>query len=289
MASFVKEYLNVWKWLLFDWGSRWVLYGSDFNPTDQSDYSADHCTVYQPTSNFDLSWFQPWHEVWACAFEVSRNWWGAVSWTLWIDFMRSKDWSSWSNTWSMSWDDEWDNTSSYQWKWWWVYFWVDSDEIWSWYRYYKIHVYHLWYYDWESPQFTVSNLSIDSSTHRSWALWIDWRNICFVDWTEWSRWYKHRIAYDDWYSSNVWSENAWAMWLDGWDNLRIYYVDEYWTKRRTYMSDSRYWWNINVWSSRKWYMWVSNWWADDWYWHLCFIAPNWSKRRILNWPPAWYQ
>lgn len=296
MATFSCNYLNIWKWLQFDWGSTWVLYWADFNPSDQSDYDADHCTVYQATTSFNLSWFQPWHEVWACAFEIKRAWpWPELTQSCWMDFERYN--GSWNIWWQHSFIERWDEIieSQYSWGRRWRYFWVDRDEIWAWYSKYRIHIYAVdgtW--DYYSPEFSVSNLSIDSSTHRAWHIWVSWNNLCYVDATDggsWQTfyWYKHKIAYDSWYSSFVWASHAGSVWLDSDDNLRIYYVDEQGYKRRTYMSDSRFEGNVNVWSSKKWSMrvWVNS--AEYWYWYLCFIAPNWSKRRILNWPPAWYQ
>ena len=142
--------------------------------------------------------------------------------------------------------------------------------------------------DFYSPEFTVSNLSIDDDTYPSWYMRVEWSHLCYVDGIYNSTWYKHTIAYDSWYSSYVWSDKAGYIWLDSSDNSRIYYVDAAWTKRRTYNSSTRYWGNVNVWSSNKWFMRVSNWDMEDWYWHLCFVTPSWYKRRILNWPPRWY-
>lgn len=295
MATYSCTYINVWKWLQFDGGSTWILYWADFNPTDQSDYSADHCTVYNATTSFNLSWFQPWHEVWACAWEIRRDWpWSSLHQIYWMDFERY-NWS-WSISWSLRYQVDWSTITSDQYSWGWgrCYFWIDKDEVWTGYSKYRVHIYSTdseWSY--YSPEFTVSSLSIDSSLHKTWALWVDGNHLCYTDntWDEiWQNgyWYKHKIAYDSSYSTSVWSSSAWHIWLDSWDNLCIYYVDEYWNRRRTYNSDSWYWWNVNVWSSKKWYMWV---WVnrpEDWYWYLCFIAPNWSKRRIMNWPPEWY-
>jgi len=298
MATYSVTYNNVWKWLQFDWWTPRILYWADFNPTDQSDYSADHCTVYDATTSFNLSWFQPWNEVWAATTEFQILWpIQAGSTYLYMDFYRSSDWNNWgSPSRTLSRRIDWPEMDEYHYTFrrYRIYFWVDKDEIWPWYNYYKAHRYTVdGKFSFYSPTFTISNLSIDSSLHKSWYLWVNWNNLCYTDntwdeiWQNWY-WYKHRIAYDSSYSSSVGSDKAGHIRLDSSDLLRIYYVDEYWIRRRTYPSNERYWGNVNVWSSRSWYMWV---WINDatqWYWYLCFVWPNWSKRRILNWPPAWY-
>lgn len=296
MATYSLNYMDVWKWLQFDGTDTWVLYWDDFNPADQSNYDANHCTVYQATSNFNLSWFQPWHEVGACAWEIRRDWpWSSLSQTVRMDFkrngtrVRKKQYSiNWSSI----------TSDQYSWWRWWCYFWIDKDEIWAWGTNYEIEIYPTDWTRWPyTKSFTVSNLSIDSSYHPSWYLWIDGVNLCYTDNTGdevWMNgyWFKHRIAYDSSYSTNVWSSNKWFMWLDDSDLLRIYYVDEFWNRRRTYPSrfmptypnDDP----ATTSSSNKWYMWVWVYDMYEWYGHLCFVAPNWSIRRILNWPPAWY-
>lgn len=294
MATYSVSYMNIWKWLQFDWTDTWILYWDDFNPVDQSNYSADHCTVYQATSNFNLSWFQPWHEVWACAWEIRRDWpWDSYTQTYWMDFKRGGTivrHRQYYVNWGSITEDQ------YSRWWWWCYFWIDKDEIWAWDNNYEVEIYATdgtWS---DSRSFTISNLSIDSSYHKSWYLWVDWAHLCYTDNTGdevWMNgyWFKHKIAYDSSYSTSVWSSNKWFIRLDDSDMLRIYYVDEYWNRRRTYPSRFLPSTSDNprtTSSSNKWYMWV---WVNDmyqWYGHLCFVAYNWSIRRILNWPPAWY-
>ena len=275
------EYNKIGKWIAADWSTLQVYYGADFNPSPFTRPSRTSVTATNVATSFDLDWFQPWHEVWCWVFVLSAN--ASYSGTLWGDFERY-NWS-WSFAWDFSWDleiDSWTRWAAY------MYFWVDEDEIRSWYSKYRIHYYTVDNtVNFYSPEFTISNLSIDSWEYRSWYLWVEWRHLCYTDATLGSRWYKHKIAYDNNYSTLL-GGSEWYIWLDENDNLRIYYVDEYWTKRRTYSSDYRYDGNVNVWSGKKWFMRVSDWDMEDGYGHLCFVAPNWSKRRILNWPPAWY-
>ena len=263
-------------------------YGADFNPTNFVFPSWNSVSSYQPTSNFDLTNFQPWHEVWCGVLSFAPEWW---TWRVYWDFYR--DGSYW---WRTRWDV---NDGSAAERCVYIYFWVDKDEIRPWYSNYYVHYNSSdWVINFTSPTFTASNLSIDSTLHRSGYMWISWNHLCYTDntWDEiWQYWwgYKHKIAYDSSYSTYVWTDKAWYIRLDTSDLLRIYYVDENWYRRRTYPSDAWYRPNesypdVNVWSDKSWYMRVWTWYAEYWYWHLCFIWPNWSKRRILNWPPAWY-
>ena len=279
MAS--VTYNNIWKWILVDWTVLHNYYGDDFNPTNP-DFPSSWSSVsaYQETTNFNLSWFQPWHEVWCSVCVIGLDWY---SWRLYGDFIR--DWRIW---WTYYWDIGWWSSTKRSVY---MYFWIDKDEIRPWYSEYQVHYYTVdWTVDSYSPTFRVSNLSIDSSYHKSWYMRIDWQHLCYTDntWEESWRdgyWFKHKIAYDSSYQESVWTDKAWYIWL--WDSLAIYYVDEYWMKRRTYPSRERYWWSSRPWTSHTWETWVWEWSAEYWYGHLCFVNSNWESRRILNWPPWW--
>lgn len=279
------DYNEIWKWINLDWDLYYDFYGADFNPQEFNIDGWTDLSVYGVTSSFNLSNFQPGHEVWCWLVILYPNGW---SWKLYADFYRDGHYA-WYYSWNVS-------VSSEESPWWWfIYFGIDKDEIRPWYSTYNIHYYSTdGEVDFWSPDFTVSNLSIDSSYHPAWYLWVEWSHLCYTDntgdevWMD-GYWFKHKIAYDSSYSSNVWSENAWYIWLDENNYFQIYYVDAVWVRRRTYTSHERYWWAVNVWSWRKWYMRV---WVDDeskWYGYLCFISPTWWKRRILNWPPIWYE
>ena len=306
MASYSVDYNASWKWF---YDSNWNLvnvYWEDFNfiaswSPDMSDWAT---LISGVSTSFDLTGFQPWHEVMVYACRVHREWpWQSLTQNYTVDFLRSSNWSSWSTWWYFNTSVHWDSIDETQYAWWtvWQYSWIDDDEIRPWYNYYKTHVYSSdWLVDVYSPTFTVSNLSIDSSLHPYWHLWVEWSRLCYIDWTGWELWnngywYKHRIAYDSWYSDYVWTDKSWSIWLEDWVARRIYYVDEYWYKRRTYEASNRYWYTswqwYYSWTMYKWGIWCP--WnyasASDWYWHLCFINPNWYRMRILNWPPQWYE
>lgn len=285
---------SIWKWITIDGSVMQTFYWDDFNPTEFTrPTSFSSVWTSWTTTNFDLSWFQPWHEVWCHAWLIDVN--SSYTWTLYWEFLRSKDWNSWSNTWTISW---YLNVSSWYYQAWYAYFWVDWDEIRDWYGYYKMHITWLSDIDFYSPTFTVSNLSIDSTDHYSWYMWVEWSHLCYVDASHYSRWFygrewfKHKIAYDGNYSEFVWTDYSWKIWLEPDVARRIYYVDQYWYKRRTY--EARNWYGYTSWqwyrpsNAVDWSIYVSDWWdAGDWYAHLCFVNSNWYLMRILNWPPSW--
>ena len=301
MVNITIAHNSIWKWVEVDGSTLFTFYWQDFNP-DVPSYPSSflYTDATQQTSTFDLSGFQPWHEV-GCWVVDLRIYWphSAYSNTLHADFERYD--GSWDYDWSYSTsftikslpDDAWED--EYKGYWLYMYFWVDTDEVWEWYSKYRIHWYTTnWDLDFYSPEFTVSHLSIDDTLHKAGYLWVEWYNLCYTDNTGsavWQSWYgyKHKIAYDSWYSSYVWTENSGYIRLDDNNILQIYYVDADGNRRRTYASSARYGGNVNVWSENKWYMRV--WWdtVAQWYGHLCFVAPNGSKRRILNWPPAGYE
>lgn len=282
-------YHKIWEWISLDGTEIFNFYGQDFNPDVPPITAWNTAGVSYETSTFDLSasnW-QPWHEVWCMVaiFDISD--YAGTVYTV-NRFQVYRSWS-WTTTWTYT-----TNYSSptYNLYMYYVYFWIDSDEIWSHSNSYRIRT------DWstdndmgswtEYSYFDISWLSIDSSSHPSWALWVEWKHLCYTDAINSSSWYKHKIAYDGSRSEYVWSDNAWYIRLDSSDNQRIYYVDSSWMKRRTYPSSQWYGGNANVGSSYRWFIWASDGDFEDWYWHLCFIAPNWNKRRILNWPPSWH-
>lgn len=286
-------YHKIWQWIEFDWSELFNFYWEDFNPNVPSIPSSwTSAGVSNETSTFDLSasnW-QPWHEVWCMValFEASADWEGVVHTENY--FQAYRNWS-WRTTWEYDMDLNMDLGQPWMYY---VYFGIDYDEIWSYSTDYRIRTDRTAENGWgswtEYTYFTVSWLSIDDEPHNAWYMWVEWRYLCYTDASyTGTSWFKHKIAYDGSRSEYVWTDNAWYIRLDSGDNQRIYYVDSSWMKRRTYPSSQWYGGNANVGSSNRWYMWVSDWFSqEDWYAHLCFIAPNWNKRRILNWPPSWH-
>lgn len=281
---------SIGKWITVDGSVLHNYYWDDFNPTNPTRPSSwSSVWTSWTTSDFNLSWFQPWNEVWCHARQLDLS--SHYSWTLYWEFLRYNWW--WVNSWTLSWYIDW--WPDVYW-WWYCYFWVDDDEIRPWYSKYKVHVYWLSDIDFYSPEFTVSNLSIDSTLHDAWYMRVEWSYLCYTDWTWWelgnyNQWYKHKIKYDSNFSEYVWTDYSWMIWLQTDVIRRIYYVDQYWYKRRTY--EAQNWYNYPSWQ------WRSVWstykgkircpWnyddASDWYWHLCFVNQNWYLMRILNWNP----
>lgn len=305
MVTYEVSYNKMWKWLN---KSNWTVdnvFGNDFNFNEDWDLLNTSTTaelIANTTTSYNLSWFQAWNEVLAYAFRVVRDDAPAPAYTQYrnMNFLRSSDWNSWESSWADYWMSFNRNAIEYwYWSWSWhaYYVWVDDDEIRDWYTYYK---FHAWADDWTwevySPTATISNLSFDSTLHTAWYIWIEWANLCYTDWTWWelwnlNKWYKHKIKYDPNYSEYVWTEYAGSIWLEPDVVRRIYYVDEYWRKRRTYEAQNRLdypsWQWLNVWSSNRgkiWCPWNYDY-ADAWYWHLCFVNNTWYLMRILNWNP----
>ena len=296
--GYTLEVNNIWKWLTVDWSTLINYYWQDFNPTNPSLPSTySDVWTYWTTTNFDLSWFQPWHEVWCYVWEIRFT--DSYSWDIYWEFLRSSNgWVNWESLWQYGWSISW---SSNSWRFWWMYFWVDFDEIWDWYSHYKVYLHWvgsgLSNISEYSPTFTVSNLSIDSTDHYSWYMWVEWSHLCYVDashyirWNYGREWFKHKIAYDGNFSEFVWTDYSWKIWLENNVARRIYYVDRYWYKRRTYEARNRYGYTSWQWyrpsNAVEWSIYVSDWWYEDWYAHLCFVNSNWYLMRILNWPPGW--
>ena len=286
------SYCNVWKWIDIDGSVFYNFYGKNFNPNVPSFPSWwNTCECYDETSTFSLFWFQPWHEVgcsvvnftniddlsWAYLFFYFYQW-NQTSYPSWVN-----------NFWYQSFGSY--NTYAYY-----AYFWIDNDEIWNGYSTYR----YTWVLTTSSSDssssarlatytgsFSVSGLSIDSTKHDAWYFRVGWSWLCYIDWTSNTKWYKHMIAEDSWYS--WWSWEPWYVWIpNSSTDYHIYYTDRYGTVRRTQESDRRYWyansWYYPSWA-QKWKIYVSNSDFYHWYWYLCYVTNWWEVRRMWNWTP----
>ena len=169
---------------------------------------------------------------------------------------------------------------------------IDPDEIRPDYTDYKFIIYNNWAKLWEK-EFTVSNLSFDSTPHPAWYLWVEWSNLCYVPPSIYSgsstTWYKHKIKVDTWYSwSSVWADKAGSIWIpDNSSDHHIYYVNEYGIVSRTTESYDRSGWSYYAWSSYKWHIRMtpstSSYPEQAWYNYLCYIDGWWYKRRMWVW------
>lgn len=290
MASIDVDTCSLWKTLTSFWES-YTIFGKDFNPR-QSDlpmWDPEMTTSWE--TSYDLSWFQAWNEVCFCALVLYIDWLSGVEISYTMRFQKYVWW--WQNAW---WTDSFTDSASYSGYWYslWYYVGVDWDEIWTDATRYRF-LYDIsgWgVHTTTSAEFTVSWLSFDSSLHPAWYLRVQWTQLCFTDWTwGWTpsnkQWYKHIINIDSSYpATNVWSWNAWHIWLpDNSSDDHIYYVDANWYKRRTKASQT--WWDEDyayAGSNKKWYMWVSDGDVSSYgYGHLCYVNNAWYKRRICNW------
>lgn len=286
MVDFDTVKYQLWEDIVIQWTTNninWV----DFNPnitywgtnTQAATYIANQST------SFNLSWFEIWHEVCVWLWMYENNEATAQTNSMAIRWEKSTDW--WSSYQLIYVFDYWSRTvDPGAWEWFYTYIWIDWDELRDDSSMYRIRYLQNWAVD-HTINFTTSNTSINSTLLNAWYIRIDWSNIHYTDWSKWSgKWYKHTIAYDTSYSSFVWTDSQWYMRLDStWVNKRIYYIDDYWYKRRTYEADDRFWWASSVWTNSKWYIrtpWLTS--ADNGYWYLCFVWNNWYKYRIMNWP-----
>lgn len=280
-------YRGVWKWIALDWSEFFTFYWQDFNPNVPSMPSWNTATAYAETSTFNLSNFQPWNEVGCFVWQMDLTQNGRLY--VEIDLQYYSWW--WQTCWDFSWRTTVD-IEDYTKRMWYAYFGIDDDEIWTYSNQYRIVMNweftvwgsHVAWETWLINTFNISSLSIDSTKHSSWYLRVEWLYLCYTDGLRWSRWYKHKIHYDSWYS--WWSWTKWYIRIPSstWDK-RIYYVDAYWTVRRTHYSSAWYGGSVNVGSSNRWFIRVSDGSYEDWYWYLCYVNASWELRRMWNWAP----
>jgi len=285
MANFTNVKMQLWKDLK-GWGTTNTINWVDFNPNITRGSSWDQADSYviDQTTSFDLSGFQNWHEVCVAMYMFENNTWSTTSNTMTIRWEKSTDW--WSSYQLMYYYNRTQTVADWAWYAFYSYIGIDWDEIWDDSSHYRVRFLQNGSVQ-QTINFTTSNTSINSTLRRAGYLWVEWHYLHYTDWSKgnWT-WYEHTIAVDTSYSSFVWTDHKWYIWLDdSWINRRIYYVDEYWYKKRTYEAGIWYWWNTSVWTDSKWYMrvpWLV--WASYWYWYLCFVWNNWYKYRIMNWP-----
>jgi len=275
--ALTATYFQLWTGVDNQNGTTFEITGKDFNPSEPTSFfqwSAYRRTNAAPTN---LTGYRYWHEIVVAVAERTNNTWAVITAELKIAFLMP-----WGNVWTYSFGSQ---TLAAGWWWytWYSYAGIDYDEFetnWTG----TIAMYA------DTDQLASTNITwsnYDTSwnskhTGSEWALWIEWANIHYVDWN----WYEHLIDNDASYSSFIWTSKSWYMRLDdGGDHRRIYYIDENWYKRRTYLADNWFWWSSSVGVSKKWYMWapaIED--ANYWYTYLCFVWNNWYKYRIMNWP-----
>lgn len=273
--------VDIWKGVTGD-GVSVVFYGTDSWEVTIPSWT---WTIYQPTTTFDLTGFQPFKIICSVLYEIKKTWPANATTQSAALYLWGIDWG-WNTHWLRYYPFTINRPSLWTGQ---SYFTRNLQEfivgaIDNTYSKYILNVSSLngdaWGFN--SSEFTISNLSSDTTQHEPWYMWVDGLNLCYTD----SYWFKHKIAYDSNYVNNVWVDNKGYIWLDDSDLLRIYYVDENGAVRRTYPSIEWAWWWVNVWTSNKWYIWTeTSGYNIGW---LAFIWPNGDKRRLMNWPPAWY-
>lgn len=289
-------YNDIWEWLTVDWSVLFDVYWKMFDPNLPDAPSYDEISVHNPTTSFNLLWFQPWLEVSLGLIEIANRTSSDIEWIARC-YMQQRIWGSWvtadSSEVYLWWVDlPAESGGEYYLQSFWVWMWVDPDEYRPWITQYR----YKWDMAWEifySPTITVSNLSFDSTPHDAWYMRVQGNNLCYVPPSIYSgsstTWYKHVIDYDTWYSwANAGTDAKWSIWIpSSSSDHHIYYVTQNWYVYRTKESYARSWWSSYVWSSKSWFIRMtpstSSRPEQAWYNYLCYVDGWWYKRRMGVW------
>lgn len=286
-------YNNVWKWLSVDWSVVFDVYWKMFDPNLPSVPSYDEVSVHNPTTSFNLLWFQSWLEVSLGLIEIANRTSSDIEWIAYC-YMQQRIWGSWvtadSSEVYLWWVDlPAESGGTYYLQSFWVWFWVDPDEYRPWITQYR----YKWELAWEtfySPTITISNLSFDTSAHPAGYLWVEWDNLCYVPPSYYSgsnkTGYKHIIMEDEWYSG--WSGDPWYIWIpSSSSDHHIYYVTSNGYVHRTKNSYEWSGGSSYVWSGKSWYIRMtpstSSQPEQEWYNYLCYVDWGGYKRRMGVW------
>lgn len=282
----------IWKWLICDWSVLFDIYWKMFEPNvPELPDGWSQVSVHNPTTNFDLSWFQQWNEVCLSVIEVSNHTSDYYLWDIYCHFQQW-NWSGRDTTVDMwLWyadlppEEDWTYRSRCAYAW----MWVDPDEFRPWITQYR--------FRWEicGEDFyktcTCSNLSIDTDPHPAGYMWVEWSNLCYVPPCYYSgssqTWYKHMIQPDPWYSWSSW-QTPWHIWIpSSSSDHHIYYVNEYGIVSRTKESYAWSGGSSSAWSNTEGFIWLipstSSTPEQAWYNYLCYVDWGWYKRRMWVW------
>lgn len=286
-------YNNIWKWLSVDWSVVFDVYWKMFDPNLPSVPSYDEISVHNPTTSFNLLWFQPWLEVSLWLIEIANRTSSYIEWVAYC-YMQQRIWGSWvtadSSEVYLWWVDlPAESGGEYYLQSFWVWMWVDPDEYRPWITEYR----YKWELAWDtfySPTVTISNLSFDTSAHPAWYLWVEWDNLCYVPPSYYSgssdTGYKHIIMEDYWYSGG--SGDPWYIWIpSSSSDHHIYYVTANGYVHRTKESYEWSGGSSYVWSDKSWYIRMtpstSSRPEQAWYNYLCYVDWGGYKRRMGVW------
>lgn len=286
-------YNNIWKWLSVDWSVVFDVYWKMFDPNLPSVPSYDEISVHNPTTSFNLLWFQPWLEVSLWLIEIANRTSSYIEWVAYC-YMQQRIWGSWvtadSSEVYLWWVDlPAESGGEYYLQSFWVWMWVDPDEYRPWITEYR----YKWELAWDtfySPTVTISNLSFDTSAHTAWYLWVEWDNLCYVPPSYYSgssnTGYKHIIMEDYWYSGG--SGDPWYIWIpSSSSDHHIYYVTANGYVHRTKESYEWSGGSSYVWSDKSWYIRMtpstSSRPEQAWYNYLCYVDWGGYKRRMGVW------
>ena len=287
--ALVTDTFWIWEWIAYDWSTLFTIYGKMFDP-NVPDAPSSYSTVslVNPSTSYNLLWFQPWLEVCVCCLEVWNQTSSTISGNASCTLKQYKSWSY--VTWTTM-DFWYYNIEQGWWFNWYMRVWIDPDEIRPWITQYRFerNVCGQTF----TKDFSISNLSFDTTPHDAWYLRVQGNNLCYVPPSIYSgsstTWYKHIIDYDTWYSwANAGTDAKWSIWIpSSSSDHHIYYVTQNGYVYRTKESYAWSGWSSSAWSSKSWFirMTPSTSWIPEraWYNYLCYIDGWWYKRRMGVW------
>ena len=126
-------------------------------------------------------------------------------------------------------------------------------------------LYEEWVNKWAAWLATFINpIILPIPVWNPWYMWVEWETLCFID----SEWFKQVIENDWW---NYWTWNIWYFWINSSDNLKVNFISESWTYRKTINWNFISSWNIE----KKWSIWIEN--TGDYKNNLCRLNNSWDK------------
>jgi len=279
---------DTWKWIENTntwkvWRWTWKDYVPYMNFNDLWAWNLWTLLPLTPTTTYDLSWFKIGHEV-SMALLVIENTWAWQTVNFWIKIYRKL--TTWIEELKFYYSfSEYINQYYAYARWRWT--WIDYDEEWNWIEYMRYEAIINWSVV-KSITVTYTNIwnyqALVTTQDKAWSFWIEWANIAFIDNRyDWNRYAKHLIR-NDWSIYSTW-KTPWMIWVDQINHWKIWYIDEYWNERKTYLAR-------NYWSFQQLPTWKTPWMIcieTDIYSYLSFVWYDWKVYCIINWPVIWYE
>jgi len=286
MATPVSDYFAIGKNVYNPWtGITMNIAGYDFNPREPAWFWGGSNLITATTAvDTNLSSYKYGHEIMVGVSRISNP--GPWDETV-RPSIRFKDPSG--NT--LLWITTWTQTLA-AWFYWgmYAYIGIDWDEI-TVNGTYTIEQYWDDTHMLSSTTITFTNCPTLTELTKSWALWVEGDNLCFVNKTTSGGWYKITIKNDGTNYGTATGKSG-SIWIDSGYNWKISYVDASDVRRRTHAAND--WAGTNtgwgtelplsgktaggIWTSDN----VN--YSDGSYGYLSFIWNDGKGYRIMNWP-----